>query len=73
MGYAHGKNDRKHHTNSRALKYLASTALTIDDAFVDSWANAAIRRGEFDGERADQVRQVVSGLLENLDQKLRPG
>ncbi len=65
--------DWKHDPNSRALEQHTRTILTIDDAFVESWASAAIRRGAFAGEPAEQLLQVVSGLLENLYQKLRPG
>lgn len=66
-------NDRRHRTNSRALKQGASPILTIDDAFVERWANAAIERGAFYGEEAEHLRLVVSRLMINLEQTLRPG
>ena len=68
-----GTNDRKHRTNSRALKHDARTVLTIDNAFVEHWANAAIERGAFFGEEAEHLRLVVSRLMINLEQTLRPG
>jgi hypothetical protein len=66
-------NDRKHLTDSRALKQDAMPVLTIDNAFVERWANAAIERGAFYGEEAEHVRLVVSRLMINLEQTLRPG
>ncbi len=66
-------NDRKHRTDSRALKPGTMTTLTIDNAFVERWADAVIERGAFYGEEAEHVRLVVSRLMINLEQTLRPG
>lgn len=68
-----GTNDRKQRTNSRARKQDARNVLTIDDAFVERWANTAIERGAFYGEDAEHMRLVVSNLMINLEQTLRPG
>ncbi len=66
-------NDRKHRTDSQALKQDATPVLTIDNAFVERWADAAIERGAFYGEEAEHVRLVVSRLMINLEQTLRSG
>ncbi len=66
-------NDRKHQTEARALKQDATPTLTIDNAFVERWADAAIERGAFYGEEAEHVRLVVSRLMINLEHTLRPG
>lgn len=67
------KNDRKHRTDSRVLKQSARPVLTIDNVFVEHWANAAIERGAFFTEEAEHVRLVVSNLMINLEQTLQPG
>jgi hypothetical protein len=46
---------------------------SVDDAFVEHWTNAAIERGAFAGETADQVRRVVRDLLANLEHTMELG
>lgn len=59
--------------NSRVLKQHARSVLTIDDSFVEQWADAAIKRGAVDGEEAGHLRLIVWKLLENLEQTLHLG